>query len=518
MNNHLVEAEELQAWLDKELAPARHDEVTEHVASCRECSALVEDLKQVSAALQQWEVEAAPDSLRPPVVILEEKPRRRWFSLRPVLAFAGTATIILAIAAISIPNLLRSKYSVEHAEKEMAEAQKNVNIMPSVAVPPEKQDSPATRGDSPRARVAPPVKQPAPARKNKPKSFGLSTSQKLEKDTPVAEESADIAAAISGTPAGAVMRDSVSKRAASGVPGGVIGGVIGGVPEAKTGSGDKASTGRLARKRTITELKSAPQPADAASEFVARNVDALQQKKLNEAVARRRSMLAYQAHLTVEVANFTEAKREVRKITREASGYLEESNLGFRRDQKATATYQLRVPPEKLEATLDQLRALGRVTSDRLTSEEMTDQLLDLAARLTNARATEKRLLMVLEKRTGKVREVLEVEREIARTRQEIERLDARRQAALLRVAMASVSVTLIEENNEQIQGITSGSARRLLKALGEGFRSFSGMILALALFFARWGLHLLFWSFVGRLLWRWWLRPLTRTLEANQI
>ena len=512
MNNHLVEAEELQAWLDKELAPARHEEVTEHVASCRECAALVEDLKQVSAALQQWEVEAAPADLRPPVVVLEEKPRRRWFSLRPVLAFAGTAAVILAIAAISIPNLMRTKMQAPLARNQQTEMDALSRSDNQPGAPP-----PA---DSPRARVAPPVKETSPARKNKPKTFGLSTSQKLEKDKAVAEESADVAASISGAPAGAAMRDSAGKRAASGVAGGVIGGVIGGVPEAKTGSGAKTSTRRLARKQTEAELKPAPQPAaDAASGFAARKkVDAFQLEQLNEAVARQRSMLAYQANLTVEVENFTEAKREVRKITSEASGYLEESNLGFRRDQKATATYQLRVPPEKLEATLDQLRALGRVTSDRLTSEEMTDQLLDLAARLTNARATEKRLLMVLEKRTSKVREVLEVEREIARTRQEIERLDARRQAALLRVAMASVSVTLTEENNEQIQGITPGSARRLLKALGEGFRSFSGMILALALFFARWGLHLLFWSFVGRLLWRWGLRPLTRTLEANQI
>lgn len=510
MNNHLVEAEELQAWLDKELAPARHEEVTEHVASCRECSALVEDLKQVSAALQQWEVEAAPEGLRPPVVVVEEKPRQRWFSLRPVLAFAGTATVILAIAAISIPNLMRSKMSSEQAAEMARNRQAEMDTLSRA----ETQPGAPPPADSPRARVAPPVKQPAPARPNKPKTFGLSTSKKLEKDKAVAEESEDVAASISGAPAASTMRDSASKKPASGVAGGVAGELARG----QAGSGDKTATGRLARKRAEAELKSAPQPTEAASRFAARKVDSLQQKKLNEAVARQRSMLAYQANLTVEVENFTEAKREVRKITREASGYLEESNLGFRRDRKATATYQLRVPPEKLEATLDQLRALGRVTSDRLTSEEMTDQLLDLAARLTNARATEKRLLMILEKRTGKVREVLEVEREIARTRQEIERLDARRQAALLRVAMASVSVTLIEENNEQIQGITPGSARRLLKALGEGFRSFSGMILALALFFARWGLHLLFWSFVGRLLWRWWLRPLTRTLEANQI
>ena len=62
MVNHAVEAEELQAFLDRELTPARQAEVELHLADCRACAALLEELQQVSATLQQWQVEPAPAS------------------------------------------------------------------------------------------------------------------------------------------------------------------------------------------------------------------------------------------------------------------------------------------------------------------------------------------------------------------------------------------------------------------------------------------------------------------------
>jgi len=64
MVKHGVEAEELQAYLDGELTPARQTEVETHLHECRQCAGLLDDLKRVSATLKQWQVEPAPASLR----------------------------------------------------------------------------------------------------------------------------------------------------------------------------------------------------------------------------------------------------------------------------------------------------------------------------------------------------------------------------------------------------------------------------------------------------------------------
>jgi len=165
------------------------------------------------------------------------------------------------------------------------------------------------------------------------------------------------------------------------------------------------------------------------------------------------------------------------------------------------------VPADELGAVLEELRGLGRVVNEQLSSEEVTDQVVDLDARLRNARATEQRLIRVLDERTGKVADVLEVEREIARARQEIEHMDAQRQNLLQRAQLATVQVTLAEEFKAQLQPAPAGTATRLRNAFVEGYESFVGTLLGLALFFARHGLNLLFWGGLlwlsARLLWR---------------
>lgn len=70
---------------------------------------------------------------------------------------------------------------------------------------------------------------------------------------------------------------------------------------------------------------------------------------------------------------------------------------------------------------------------------------MDLSARAANARRLEERLIDVLGTRTGKLQDVLSVERELARVREEIERLDGRMRYLKSRAALSTLSVTLHE-------------------------------------------------------------------------
>ena len=76
----------------------------------------------------------------------------------------------------------------------------------------------------------------------------------------------------------------------------------------------------------------------------------------------------------------------------------------------------------------------------------MTEQIVDVEARLSNARNTEKRLLDLLQRRTGALEDVLAAEREIARVREEIERFDAQRKSLDRRVTYATLNLVVMEE------------------------------------------------------------------------
>ena len=113
----------------------------------------------------------------------------------------------------------------------------------------------------------------------------------------------------------------------------------------------------------------------------------------------------------------------------------------------------LRVPGDRMAATLTRLRALGQVVEDTQGSQEVTDQIVDLDARLASARATEKRLMELLANRTGKLSDVLEVEREITRVRLDIERLDAEKTNLGRRVSYATIDVSIAEERKAGLDG-----------------------------------------------------------------
>jgi chromosome segregation ATPase len=173
----------------------------------------------------------------------------------------------------------------------------------------------------------------------------------------------------------------------------------------------------------------------------------------------------------------------------------------------------LRVPAPELGLVLNDLKMLGRVENETQSGEEVTEQHADLLARLKNARATEQRLLAILQQRTGKITDLLQVEQEIARVRGEIEQLEAEQQTLEHRVDFAALNLNLVEEYKAQLNAPAASVLTRLHNALVTGFRNASETVLGIVLFFAEYGLTLLLWLLIlvspAVLLWRRYRRTL---------
>ena len=213
--------------------------------------------------------------------------------------------------------------------------------------------------------------------------------------------------------------------------------------------------------------------------------------------------ITYQVTLTLEVKEFEAAKQQVMRVVEQRGGYIAQASSYGTPNQPRRASLTLRVPATQLSTMLEQIGRLGRVTQEQLTSEEVTEQVVDLEARLRNARTTEQRLIAVLNTRTGKVSDILQVEREIARTRENIERMEAQRQNLLRRVELATVNVTLTEEFQAQMQRAPFAAAARLRNAFSDGYRNFVDSALGLTVFLASYGPALLFWAVLAWLAWR---------------
>jgi uncharacterized small protein (DUF1192 family) len=218
-------------------------------------------------------------------------------------------------------------------------------------------------------------------------------------------------------------------------------------------------------------------------------------------------MIVRNATVVLVGKEFDGARAALERIVREHGGYLAQLNVAGQANMARTLSATLRVPAAQLEGVLAELKKLGRAEQESQSGEEVTQQYVDLVARLSNARATEKRLIEVLQQRTGKVGDVLEVEREIARVRGEIERLDAQLKNMDKQVRFATVQFQLREDFKANLEATPRSTGTRLWNALAEGYNSAAESALGTVLFLLSAGPTLLLWAAIlfwpARLVWR---------------
>ncbi len=110
----------------------------------------------------------------------------------------------------------------------------------------------------------------------------------------------------------------------------------------------------------------------------------------------------------------------------------------------------VRVLPANLDSFLQKLRGLGELKNQTLGSEDVTKAYLDTDARMRNAKRMEERLLELLGKTQGKVGDLLQVEKELARVRQEIEQMQGELKYWDALVTYATVTIQLAEKDLDE--------------------------------------------------------------------
>jgi hypothetical protein len=221
-------------------------------------------------------------------------------------------------------------------------------------------------------------------------------------------------------------------------------------------------------------------------------------------------MVAHEAELTVTTKEFTQAREELSRTVAAHHGYVQ--NLSTSAGPAGHALVAtLRFPSEELEAALAELRALGVVDQEAEKGEDLLQPHVDLTARLVNARTTEKRLNELLSQRAGRVEEVLELENEMARVREDIENMEAQLRGMEKRAELAKVNVRIREEA-AQVPAPKPpeppSAWGRLGTALGEGFGGLREDLVNAVEFLLRYLPHLLFWTLLLFLPVRWtWIK-----------
>ena len=203
------------------------------------------------------------------------------------------------------------------------------------------------------------------------------------------------------------------------------------------------------------------------------------------------------ASLSVIVRDYDTGRAELERIARDVNGFVGSLAASGARGAAPSLRATLRVPAARLDETLAALKRLGSVQHERQSSDDVTQQSTDLDARLANARASETRLSDILKNRTGRLSDVLEVERELARVRGEIEQMEAQRKNMNGRIAYATAEIEMITERKAEVGPGPGAVSTRLRNAVVDGYANAVERAISLAVFVAEIAPTLVLWTLV---------------------
>jgi hypothetical protein len=191
-------------------------------------------------------------------------------------------------------------------------------------------------------------------------------------------------------------------------------------------------------------------------------------------VAQQDAMLIRTGSVTIEVDSLETAVEAVRRLAEAAGGYVTNSETQVGAERTRRATLELRVPADRFDEALGGLDPIGRVESVNVDAQDVGEEYVDVSARLANLRRLEDRLIGLLASRTGDLEDVLAVERELARVREESERLQGRMRWLESRVATSTLTVRL-HEPSPLLAGKPGQSV--IGDAVRDAWRNFVGFI-----------------------------------------
>jgi hypothetical protein len=189
-------------------------------------------------------------------------------------------------------------------------------------------------------------------------------------------------------------------------------------------------------------------------------------------------MIIRTANMQLVVDDVRNTIDEVTDLSENLGGFVVNSS-SWKEGERVVGQITIRVPSSDFNYAMGILRGMAvEVTSETTSAQDVTEEYVDLEAQLRNLEATEAQLLQLMEKAV-KVEDILNVQRELSRVQQDIERVKGRMQYLERTSAMSLIQVSLEQSKLEvslsasQVT-VKEGETLRFNSDVGGGIRPYS--------------------------------------------
>ncbi|TWU07663.1 DUF4349 domain-containing protein [Stieleria varia] len=185
--------------------------------------------------------------------------------------------------------------------------------------------------------------------------------------------------------------------------------------------------------------------------------------------------IIYTSTIGLIVQDYTAFESALPRLVSQLGGYISKRDTNRQYSDQQSGSWIVRVPVENYHDLMGGVAEQGFAESRQENAQDVTEEFVDITARVANKRELEKRILKMLDERTGKLTDVLSIENELARVREEIERMEGRMRYLSDRTTLATVTINCRERAEYQPAAAPTFASR-----IGDSWVGSLGSLLAL--------------------------------------
>ncbi|MDD5362679.1 MAG: DUF4349 domain-containing protein [Ignavibacteria bacterium] len=182
--------------------------------------------------------------------------------------------------------------------------------------------------------------------------------------------------------------------------------------------------------------------------------------------------------MNLEVDKYEDAEYKLNEAVKKYGGYVSNAASNQNAAGKKYGSITLKVPADKFDALTADATAIGKVMSQNIQASDITEEYVDLEARLKTQKELEQRLIKLLNEKASRLAEVIEVEEKLASVRQKIESIEGRMKLLKSQSDLSTLTVSVYEPS---LLDTSSGGGffYELGQAVKKGLKGFTNVLAA---------------------------------------
>jgi hypothetical protein len=192
-------------------------------------------------------------------------------------------------------------------------------------------------------------------------------------------------------------------------------------------------------------VRSAPASKNVMSEMSTASGEALRDGPSAPAVPSLPRKIIYTGSVALRTDDLDAAEKKLDEMVKQFNGYLGSASRSGTKGSQRSGSWTIRIPSTGYGSFVKAISTIGELESSSQEAQDVSEEFYDVQARLKNKKVEEARLVELLQKATGKLTEVLQVEKEISRIREEIEQIEGRLRFLTNQTDLSTITVTINE-------------------------------------------------------------------------